>query len=159
MLHSKVSVNATSRVQEDAPGHSILQHDMPDDEDLNCEDARKKKLSPAAHPSCLFLGKAPTVISEKDWQSWFCQFLGVPIPALGPFECSERVAGGWAVRARANPLSLGVWPFTLRFILPRSWVGYRTLAEGRKAVACSRPCRAFTGSSFAACLPDPRLFF
>ena len=23
-----------------------------------------------------------------------------------------------------NPLSLGVWPFTLRFILPRSWVGY-----------------------------------
>ena len=27
-------------------------------------------------------------------------------------------------RARANPLSLGVWPFTLRFVLPRSWVGY-----------------------------------
>ena len=22
------------------------------------------------------------------------------------------------------PLSLGVWPFTLRFVLPRSWVGY-----------------------------------
>jgi hypothetical protein len=34
------------------------------------------------------------------------------------------VSGGWAVRARANPLSLGVWPFTLRFVLPRSWVGY-----------------------------------
>ena len=44
MLHSKVTVNATSRVPEDAPGHSVLQHDMPDDEDLNCEDARKKKL-------------------------------------------------------------------------------------------------------------------
>ena len=53
-------MNATSRVQEDAPGHSILQHDMPDDEDQNCEDAKKKKLShcPAAHPSCLFLGTA-----------------------------------------------------------------------------------------------------
>jgi hypothetical protein len=39
---------------------------------------------------------------------------------------AERLwhAGGWAVRARANPLSLGVWPFTLRFVLPRSWVGY-----------------------------------
>ena len=24
----------------------------------------------------------------------------------------------------ANPLSLGVWHFTLRFVLPRSWVGY-----------------------------------
>ena len=42
MLHSKVSVNATSRVPEDAPGHSILQHDMPDDEDPNCEDVRKR---------------------------------------------------------------------------------------------------------------------
>ena len=41
-----------------------------------------------------------------------------------PVERSERVAGCWAVRARANPLSLGVWHFTLRFVLPRSWVGY-----------------------------------
>ena len=29
-----------------------------------------------------------------------------------PVERSERVAGCWAVRARANPLSLGVWQFT-----------------------------------------------
>ena len=34
------------------------------------------------------------------------------------------MAGGWTVRVRANPLSLGVWHFTLRFVLPRSWVGY-----------------------------------
>ena len=27
-------------------------------------------------------------------------------------------------RARANPLSLGVWHFTLSFVLPRSGVGY-----------------------------------
>ena len=33
-----------------------------------------------------------------------------------PVERSERVAGCWAVRARANPLSLGVWHFTLRFV-------------------------------------------
>jgi hypothetical protein len=32
---------------------------------------------------------------------------------------------------------LGVWHFTLRFVLPG--VGLATRAEGRKAVACSRP--------------------
>ena len=42
------------------------------------------------------------------------------------------MAGCWAVRARANPLSLGVWPFTLRFVLPRSWVGY----PGRRPQGC-----------------------
>ena len=41
-----------------------------------------------------------------------------------PVDRSKRVAGRWAVRAQANQLSLGVWYFTLRFILPRSWVGY-----------------------------------
>jgi hypothetical protein len=38
---------------------------------------------------------------------------------------SERASGSWAVRARANPLSLGVWHFTLRFIFPG--VGCRRL--------------------------------
>jgi hypothetical protein len=33
MLYSKVTVNAISRVPEGAPGHSILQQDMPDEED------------------------------------------------------------------------------------------------------------------------------
>ena len=47
-----------------------------------------------------------------------------PFSLQTPVERSERVAGCWAVRARANPLSLGVWHFTLRFVLPRSWVGY-----------------------------------
>ena len=60
-----------------------------------------------------------------------------PFSLQTPVERSERLAGCWAVRARANPLSLGVWPFTLRFVLP-SGVGLATLAEGRKAVACSR---------------------
>ena len=57
-------------------------------------------------------------------------FLACHVPDRAPFslqtpvERSERLAGGWAVRARANPLSLGVWHFTLRFVLPRSWVGH-----------------------------------
>ena len=72
MLHSKVTVNATSRVPEGAAGHSILQDNMPDDEDMDCDEARKKKLTycPAAHPACLFLGKARSAVTDKDWQSW-----------------------------------------------------------------------------------------
>ena len=60
MLHGKVTVNAASRVREVDPGHSILQHDMPDDEDPAYEEERIKKFAhcPAAHPSCLFLGKS-----------------------------------------------------------------------------------------------------
>ena len=52
-----------------------------------CEEGRKKTLvhCPAAHSSCIFLGKSLTVVTDMDWQSWFCQFLGVQIPALGPF--------------------------------------------------------------------------
>ena len=54
-------------------------------------------------------------------------FVRAPFSLQTPVERSERVAGRWAVRARANPLSLGVWHFTLRFVLPRSWVGYERL--------------------------------
>ena len=93
MLHSKVTVNATSRVPEGAAGHSILQDNMPDDEDMDCDEARKKKLTycPAAHPACLFLGKARSAVTDKDWQSWMCQFLGVSIPALVPLWKERRV--------------------------------------------------------------------
>ena len=66
---------------------------MPDDEDMDCEEGRKKKLThcPAAHPSCLFLGKARKPVRETDWQSWLCQFLGEPIPALGPLWKQKQV--------------------------------------------------------------------
>ena len=39
--------------------------------------------------SCL--GKALTAVTERDWQSWFCQFLGVPIPERGPLCKAQRV--------------------------------------------------------------------
>ena len=64
-------------------------------------------------------------------------FIRSPFPLRTPVERSERVAGCWSARARANPLSLWVWHFTLRFVLPG--VGLATRAEGRKAVACSHP--------------------
>ena len=72
-------------------------------------------------------------------------------PLQTPVERSERVAGCWAVRARANPLSLGVWHFTLRFVLPG--VGLATRAEGRKAVACSRPLDPKSTQSLSSSRP------
>jgi hypothetical protein len=62
MLHSKVTVNAILRVPEGAPGHSILQYDMLDEEEPDCEEIRKHKLvhGPLAHPTCLFRGKSRT---------------------------------------------------------------------------------------------------
>ena len=45
-------------------------------------------------------------------------------PCLLPRHIEQLLELIWAVRARANPLSLGVRHFTLRFVLPRSWVGY-----------------------------------
>ena len=81
-------------------------------------------------------------------------FVRVPFSLQTPVERSERVAGCWPVRARANPLSLGVWHFTLRFVLPG--VGLATLAEGRKAVACSRPLDPKSTQSLPCCPTAPR---
>ena len=61
-----------------------------------------------------------------------------PFSLQTPVERSERLAGCWAVRARAHPLSLAVWHFTLRFVLPGSWVGHPSPQRPKgKAVACS----------------------
>ena len=61
-----------------------------------------------------------------------------PFSLQTPVERSERLAGCWAVRARAHPLSLGAWHFTLRFVLPGSWVGYpRPQRPKGEAVPCS----------------------
>jgi hypothetical protein len=45
-------------------------------------------------------------------------FFRSPYTLQTPVERSERLVGRWAVRAQANPRSLGVWRFTLRFALP-----------------------------------------
>ena len=83
MLQRKATVNASSRMPEGDPVHSILQHDMPDDEDPDGEEARKKKLAHCpADRLVFFLGKSRTAVTDLDWQSWFCQFIGVPLPAL-----------------------------------------------------------------------------
>ena len=83
-----------------------------------------------------------------------------PFSLQTPVERSERLAGCWAVRARANPLSLGVWHFTLRFVLPWSRVGYpRPQRPKGKAGECSHPLDPKSTQSLprarepAQCLP------
>jgi hypothetical protein len=52
-----------------------------------------------------------------------------------PVERSEHLSGWWTVRVRANPLSLEVWHFTLRFVL--LGVGWVTpVGLERRVVTC-----------------------
>jgi len=78
-------LDAISRTEEGDMGHSILQKDMPDDEDYHCEPNKRRKLrySPSAWLSCFHLTRSWPVAQRKSaWTSWFCQYLGVPIPQL-----------------------------------------------------------------------------
>ena len=82
-LHCAQTFPATSRVQEGADDHSILQDNMPEQEapDDDASKTRKLHFSPTAWLSCLS-SSATMPFDKRTWISFFCQFLGVPIPAL-----------------------------------------------------------------------------
>ena len=66
-------------------GHSIPQQDTPDEEDSHCEPTKRRKFrySPSAWLRCFDLTCSWPVAQRKSaWTSWFCQYLGVPIPQL-----------------------------------------------------------------------------
>ncbi len=66
---------------------SILGNDMPDNEDDNAVKAKYIKWAPPAFITCLSSLQHDTVMTFPFdwWTSWFCQFLGIAIPALnGP---------------------------------------------------------------------------
>ena len=76
-LHSKQQFPA---VDEDKD-NSILQNNIPDGGD----GSRTLKWSPAAWLSCLSSpNRHGTVMhfTGAEWQAWFCQYLGVPVPSL-----------------------------------------------------------------------------
>ena len=91
-LHKTLACDAISRTKAGEPGHSILQTDVPDGEDLDCEPSKRKKYrySPAAFLSCFMLIRPsdpssstwPVAERKATWSSWFCQYIGVPIPKL-----------------------------------------------------------------------------
>ena len=84
-LHRAQIIDAISRTEECEMGHSLLQRDMPDDEDYLCEPSKRRKLrySQFAWLSCFHLARSWPVAQRKSaWTSWFCQYLGVLIPQL-----------------------------------------------------------------------------
>ena len=84
-MHRSQAIDAISRTQEGDSGHSILQQDMPDDEEYDCEPNKRRKLrySPSAWLSCFHLyGSWPVAQRKSAWTSWFCQYLGLQIPQL-----------------------------------------------------------------------------
>jgi hypothetical protein len=104
-LHCKVTVNSISRAPEGASGHSILQHDMPDDEEPDCEEVRQNQLeySLVAIPTCQFLGKSRTDVRDPQWQSWSFQVISEP---LGIATHGSEGMGGWS-RGGAGEGTLG----------------------------------------------------
>ena len=50
-LHKTLACDAISRTKAGEPGHSILQTDVPDGEDLDCEPS-KRRIGIHPHPSC-----------------------------------------------------------------------------------------------------------
>ncbi len=80
MLHCTHTCIATSRKEEGEPGHSILQHDMPDEEEPDCPEDKQRKLKHAGASFLSCFAHAP--VNTEEWEGWFCQFLGEPIPAL-----------------------------------------------------------------------------
>ena len=83
-LHRSQALDAISRTKAGEPGHSILQSDVPDWEEIDCEPSKRRKYySPAAFLSCFLLLRSwPAEERKAAWSSWFCQYLGVPIPKL-----------------------------------------------------------------------------
>ena len=76
-LHSKQQFPAV----DDDKDNSILQNNIPDGGD----GSRTLKWSPAAWLSCLSSpNRHGTVMhfTGAEWQAWFCQYLGVPVPSL-----------------------------------------------------------------------------
>ena len=64
-LHPAQPFDAISRTEEGDDGHSILQKDMPDDEEYDCEPNKRRKLrySPSAWLSCFHLN-SPWPVSQ-----------------------------------------------------------------------------------------------
>ena len=84
-LHRAQHFDAITRTDEGDMGHSLLQKDMPDDEDYHCEPNKRRKLrySPSAWLSSFHLTSSwPVAQRQTAWTSWFCQYLGVPKPQL-----------------------------------------------------------------------------
>jgi hypothetical protein len=91
-LRRAQAFDAISRTKAGEHGHSILQSDVPDGEEIDCEPSKRRKYrySPASFLSCFLLLRPgdpssstwPVAERKATWSSWFCQYIGVPILKL-----------------------------------------------------------------------------
>ena len=93
-LHRVQAVDAISRTKACEPSHAQWRANQrplhptnrcSDWEELDCEASKTKtyRYSPAAFLSCFLLLRSwPAEERKAAWTSWFCQYLGVPIPKL-----------------------------------------------------------------------------
>ena len=88
-LHCKQRFTAISRVAKGEPGHSILGPDMPIEEEPDCDPSKQARVeySPLAHAVCL----SDLPWKPHEYESYFCQLLGVPLPQLVPLAREGRV--------------------------------------------------------------------
>jgi hypothetical protein len=68
-LHKAQACDAISRTKAGEPGHSILQADVPDGEDLDCEPSKRRKYrySPASFLSCFLLIRPSDPSHPRGW--------------------------------------------------------------------------------------------
>ena len=77
-LHQKQEVEAAPNAEEDDLRHSILCAGMARDS----SQPRTLHWSPAAWLSCLSNVDGVMAFTTGEWESWFCMFLGLPLPSM-----------------------------------------------------------------------------
>jgi len=78
-----------SRASEGEPRHSILGPNMSIEEEPDCHPSNQATVeySPLAHTVCL----SDLPWTQDEYESWFCQLLGVPLTQLVPLAREGRV--------------------------------------------------------------------
>ena len=85
-LHAKEVIPAVTRTNDGDPDHSILKGNMPED-----ASDRTLKWSPSAWLSCLSSKHGVMHFNGAEWQTWFCQYLGAPLPSIDPMLRNQRM--------------------------------------------------------------------
>ena len=85
-LHQKQEVEAAPNAEEDDLRHFILCAGMARDS----SQPRTLHWSPAAWLSCLSNVDGVMAFTTGEWESWFCMFLGLPLPSMCALTANNR---------------------------------------------------------------------
>ena len=85
-LHQKPEVEAAPDAEDDDPRHSIVCAGVARD----ASQPRTLHWSPVAWLSCLSTLGWVMAFTTGEWQSWFCMFLGLPLPSMCAQSANNR---------------------------------------------------------------------